>query len=84
MNAQVEGYAEHYDPNSMLFMDFRRHHSGLWPDTASRCMLGENLSGLACDAAYLCNLLCADTLRYFASPEQPLTCWACVAQAGTW
>ena len=34
---QVEGYSDVYDGNSMLFMDFRRHHSGVWAGTAPRC-----------------------------------------------
>ena len=34
---QVEGYSNVYDGNSMLFMDFRRHHSGVWAGTAPRC-----------------------------------------------
>ena len=37
MQAVVEGYSNGYDPDSMLFMDFRRHHTGLWGDTATRC-----------------------------------------------
>jgi lycopene epsilon-cyclase len=36
IQAEVEGYADGYDPDSMLFMDFRRHHSGLWNSTAPR------------------------------------------------
>ncbi len=34
---QVEGYDKVYDGSSMLFMDFRRHHSGVWAGTAPRC-----------------------------------------------
>ena len=30
IEAEVEGYPEAYDPKHMLFMDFRRHHSGVW------------------------------------------------------
>ena len=36
IQAEVEGYADGYDPDSMLFMDFRRHHTGLWNSTAPR------------------------------------------------
>ncbi|KAL3158840.1 hypothetical protein ABBQ32_011564 [Trebouxia sp. C0010 RCD-2024] len=36
IEAEVEGYEDNYDAESMLFMDFRRHHTGLWPDTATR------------------------------------------------
>lgn len=35
--AEVEGYADNYPPDAMLFMDFRRHHTGLYDGTASRC-----------------------------------------------
>ena len=38
IEAEVEGYEDNYDAESMLFMDFRRHHTGLWPDTATRCL----------------------------------------------
>lgn len=34
--AEVQGYGDGYDPQSMLFMDFRRHHSGIWDGTAPR------------------------------------------------
>lgn len=36
IEAEVEGYDKAYDPNSMLFMDFRRHHTGLWDGGARR------------------------------------------------
>ncbi len=36
IEAEVEGYEDNYDAESMLFMDFRRHHTGLWPDTAHK------------------------------------------------
>jgi lycopene epsilon-cyclase len=39
IQAEVEGYADGYDPDSMLFMDFRRHHTGLWNSTAPRSVL---------------------------------------------
>ena len=32
IEAEVEGYGDAYDESSMLFMDFRRHHTGVWPD----------------------------------------------------
>jgi hypothetical protein len=30
IEAEVEGYGDAYDPQAMLFMDFRRHHTGVW------------------------------------------------------
>lgn len=36
LEATVEGYEDAYDPASMLFMDFRRHHSGTWNDSGPR------------------------------------------------
>ena len=36
IEAEVEGYEDNYDAESMLFMDFRRHHTGLWPQTAHK------------------------------------------------
>lgn len=36
IEAEVEGYPEAYNPELMLFMDFRRHHSGIWENTAQR------------------------------------------------
>lgn len=44
IEAEIEGYEDNYDAESMLFMDFRRHHTGLWPDTAARCSAAEGLS----------------------------------------
>ena len=38
VQAEVEGYADNYPPDAMLFMDFRRHHTGLYDGTASRCV----------------------------------------------
>ena len=32
----MEGYDKVYDGSSMLFMDFRRHHSGVWAGAAPR------------------------------------------------
>jgi lycopene epsilon-cyclase len=34
IEAEVEGYNDAYDSASMLFMDYRRHHSGLWDGAA--------------------------------------------------
>ena len=45
MEAEVEGYDSAYDPQAMLFMDNRRHHSGLYPGTASRQRSGEHQNG---------------------------------------
>ena len=36
IEAVVEGYDERYEGDSMLFMDYRRHHTGLWPGTAPK------------------------------------------------
>ena len=36
LEVELEGYEEKYDGDTMLFMDFRRHHSGLWDGTAAR------------------------------------------------
>lgn len=47
VEAEVEGYDSSYDPSSMLFMDFRRHHSGLWPGTAGRQRPGQHPNGAA-------------------------------------
>lgn len=35
IEAEVEGYAAAYPPDKMLFMDFRRHHTGLYDGTAT-------------------------------------------------
>ena len=32
IEAEVEGYANAYSPDLITFMDFRRHHSGVWED----------------------------------------------------
>ncbi|KAL4551185.1 hypothetical protein Ndes2526B_g05490 [Nannochloris sp. 'desiccata'] len=45
IEAEIEGYTDAYDPNSMLFMDFRRHHSGLYPGTARRQQFGKHPNG---------------------------------------
>lgn len=31
--ARVSGYGDAYDPDAMLFMDYRRTHSGMWDGT---------------------------------------------------
>ena len=36
IEVELEGYEERYDGDTMLFMDFRRHHSGLWDGTAPK------------------------------------------------
>ena len=36
IEAVVEGYDERYGADSMLFMDYRRHHTGLWSGTAPK------------------------------------------------
>lgn len=36
IEVELEGYEEKYDGDTMLFMDFRRHHSGLWDGTAPK------------------------------------------------
>ena len=36
LEVELEGYEGKYDGDTMLFMDFRRHHSGLWDGTATR------------------------------------------------
>ena len=36
IEAVVEGYDELYGGDSMLFMDYRRHHTGLWSGTAPK------------------------------------------------
>lgn len=46
IEAEVEGYAGAYDPQLMLFMDYRRHHSGLWDGAARYLGPGQQLSGL--------------------------------------
>lgn len=42
IEAEVEGYSGAYDDSSMLFMDFRRHHSGVWGGAAGRLVPGEH------------------------------------------
>lgn len=36
IEVELESYRDKYDGDTMLFMDFRRHHSGLWDGTAPR------------------------------------------------
>ena len=36
IEVELDGYEEKYDESTMLFMDFRRHHSGLWDSTAPK------------------------------------------------
>ncbi|KAI8474141.1 MAG: lycopene cyclase protein-domain-containing protein [Monoraphidium minutum] len=36
IEAEVEGYGGAYDPEAMLFMDYRRHHTGVWEGSAPR------------------------------------------------
>lgn len=40
IEAEVEGYEGAYPPGLMTFMDFRRHHSGVWEGTAQRLKAG--------------------------------------------
>ena len=45
IEADVSGYEDAFDPDSMLFMDFRRHHTGLYPGTATKQVDGEHPNG---------------------------------------
>jgi len=54
---QVEGYSEVYDGSSMLFMDFRRHHSGVWAGAAPRCIPHARCSSL-------CSLFCGTPVAH--------------------
>lgn len=45
IEAEVEGYSRVYDPTAMLFMDYRRHHSGLYPNTAGKQRHGKHPNG---------------------------------------
>ena len=45
IEAEVEGYESTFDPGAMLFMDFRRHHTGLYPHTAGRQQPGKHPNG---------------------------------------
>ena len=56
---EVEGYEDAYDASSMLFMDFRRHHSGTWRGAAPRCAH----TACAHTSVYRCSPLSVDVLR---------------------
>ena len=43
VTAKVEGYADVYDPSAMLFMDYRRTHSGMWDGTGP--VISRNMRG---------------------------------------
>jgi lycopene epsilon-cyclase len=45
IEAEVSGYSDAFDEDTMLFMDFRRHHTGLYPGTATRQIDGEHPNG---------------------------------------
>ena len=45
IEAEVSGYSDVFDEDTMLFMDFRRHHTGLYPGTASKQVDGEHPNG---------------------------------------
>lgn len=45
---QVEGYPDAYNPELMLFMDYRRHHTGLWNGGARLLEQGRCLVFGAC------------------------------------
>lgn len=45
IEAEVAGYDGAFDPETMLFMDFRRHHSGLYPGSAVKQVDGEHPNG---------------------------------------
>ncbi|KIZ06110.1 hypothetical protein MNEG_1848 [Monoraphidium neglectum] len=42
IEAEVEGYGEAYDSSAMLFMDYRRHHTGIWEGSATRLDSGNH------------------------------------------
>ncbi|GBF93614.1 chloroplast lycopene epsilon-cyclase precursor [Raphidocelis subcapitata] len=42
IEAEVEGYSDAYDPKAMLFMDYRRHHTGVWEGSAQRLQRGKH------------------------------------------
>lgn len=45
IEAEVSGYDNAFDEDTMLFMDFRRHHTGLYPGTAPKQIEGEHPNG---------------------------------------
>jgi len=55
IEAEVEGYDAAFDPHAMTFMDFRRHHTGLWPSTAAKCEQGLLASHVVKDICCLSN-----------------------------
>ena len=68
IQAEVEGYADGYDPDSMLFMDFRRHHTGLWNSTAPRLVgrlldLDMRHTHRGATAVYLQSRRCTDSAQ---------------------
>jgi lycopene epsilon-cyclase len=50
IEAEVEGYNDAYDSASMLFMDYRRHHSGLWDGAARHLEPGGFCNGFVTEA----------------------------------
>lgn len=36
IEAEVEGYENQFPKDLMVFMDYRRHHTGLWNSTAHK------------------------------------------------
>ncbi|GFH18887.1 chloroplast lycopene epsilon-cyclase [Haematococcus lacustris] len=42
IEAEVEGYHEAFPGNEMLFMDFRRHHTGVWEQSAPKIRVGSH------------------------------------------
>eukprot|EP00892_Ulva_mutabilis_P011169 jgi/Ulvmu1/8424/UM043_0002.1 len=49
IQARVRNYEDVYDPEAMLFMDYRRLHSGLWQN-AGRILFGRGADGAAADS----------------------------------
>ncbi|KAI3436480.1 hypothetical protein D9Q98_005897 [Chlorella vulgaris] len=45
IEAEVEGYSDSYPQDAMLFMDFRRHHTGLYDGTANKQKQGKSQHG---------------------------------------
>ncbi|GAX80966.1 hypothetical protein CEUSTIGMA_g8401.t1 [Chlamydomonas eustigma] len=42
IEAEVEGYNKAYLPDAITFMDFRRHHSGVWNESAQQLEAGKH------------------------------------------
>lgn len=42
IEAEVEGFEGAFDPSLMTFMDFRRHHTGLWDQTGLKLKPGKH------------------------------------------